>query len=282
MGRMTSPLLRSAAHLIAVASLAGAPLASLAASDVVVGSNQNRAYDCRGGVATVDGGFNVLTLRNCSELVVNGGDNTIDAGVVERIRVTGADNRITWTESADGRRPRIVNEGLGNTIASKRATGGAAAPKAAAPPSAAPKAGAPKDRVTVTEDKDKVTISGDQVKVEGPDGSVTVKADGTVAIREAPGQAAPAGDALRIEDDELRQSYDCRGRSAVVNGDRNDLTFRNCSQVSVTGDGNVVDVRAVQAVELSGDGNTLTWEPAEDGSRPRIHDTGTGNTVRRR
>ncbi|HET7293926.1 MAG TPA: DUF3060 domain-containing protein [Vicinamibacteria bacterium] len=268
---MTSPRCSTALLFAATALVTGRP-ASLAASDVVVGSNQNKTYDCRGGTATVDGGFNVLTLRNCSELVVNGGDNTIDAGVVERIRITGADNRITWTEAADGRRPRIANEGLGNVITSKRAAPDpAGAAKAPAPGTAPPQGPAPRDRVT---------ISGDQVKVEGAEGSVTAKADGTVVLKGGTDEAPPAGESIRIEQDGLRQAYDCRGGNAAVNGDRNDLSFRNCSQVAITGDANVVAVRAVQAVQLSGDGNTLTWERAEDGSRPRISDTGTGNSVK--
>jgi hypothetical protein len=94
--------------------------ALLAASDIVVGSDQRKTYDCSGGSATVRGGFNVLTLRNCTKLIVDGGDNTIDAGVVDAIEVAGADNKITWTESADGSRPRITDNGRGNTISGKR------------------------------------------------------------------------------------------------------------------------------------------------------------------
>jgi len=191
----------------------------LAASDIVVGSDQRRTYDCSGGSATVRGGFNVLTLRNCTKLIVDGGDNTIDAGVVDAIEVAGADNKITWTESADGRRPRIVNEGEGNVIVSKPAAAGAATIK------------------------------------EGSAGKI------------------------RIDQDRQRGSHDCRGASAVVNGDANDLSFRNCDQVAVNGDANAVAVRGVQSVLVNGNDNKLTWELAEDGSRPRITDNGRGNTV---
>ncbi len=260
------PARLSAAIVVAAASyLTAGPSASLAASDIVVGSNENRTYDCRGGSATVEGGFNVLSLRDCAELVVNGGDNTIDAGLVAVIEVAGAGNKITWAESADGRRPRITNEGQGNVIVSRPAAAGTT--RAPAPASSDPTS--------------RVTLSGDKVKVEGPDGTVTVGADGTVTLKEGPagGQAPPAAGKIRIDQDGLRQTYDCRGASAVVNGERNDLSFRNCNQVSLNGNANTVAVRAVQAVQINGDDNRLTWEPAADGSRPRITDNGRGNTV---
>ena len=216
---MMRPARVSAAMIVAATSyLTAERSVLLAASDIVVGSDQTRTYDCRGGSATVQGGFNVLTLRNCTKVMVDGGDNTIDAGVVDAIEVAGADNRITWTESSDGRRPRIINDGEGNVIVSK--------------PAAA-----------------------------------------------SSGQAAPAAGKIRIDQDRQRGSHDCRGASAVVNGDTNDLSFRNCDQVSVNGDANAVAVRGVQSVLINGNDNKLTWELAEDGSRPRITDNGRGNTV---
>ena len=255
----------------AASYLTAGPSLSLAAPDIVVASNEHRTYDCHGGSATVEGGFNVLTFRDCTELIVNGGDNTIDAGVVDAIEVAGADNRITWSESADGRRPRITNEGRNNVIVSKRAAAGTA--KTPAPSSTAPTS--------------RVTVSGDQVKVQGPDGSVTVGADGSVTLKEgsagssgrSSGQAAPAAGRIRIDQDGQRQTHDCRRASAVVNGDKNDLTFRNCNQVSLNGSANIVAVRAVLSVQINGDDNKLTWELADDGSRPRITDNGRGNTV---
>ena len=261
---------RSSAVLIvaAAASLTAGAALSLAAPDIVVRSNENKTYDCRGGSLTVEGGFNILTLRNCSELIVNGGENTIDAGVLDAIEVAGADNKITWTESPDGRRPRITNEGEGNVIASKRA--GATA-KAPAPASTAPK----------TESTSRVTVAGDQVKVQGPDGSVTVGADGSVTLKEGTAGASTttAAGKIRVDQDGRRETLDCRGASAVVNGDKNVLTFSNCDQVSVNGQGNSVAVRGVQAVMINGNDNTLIWEPAADGSRPRVTDNGRGNTV---
>jgi hypothetical protein len=223
----------SAAMIVAATSyLTAERSVLLAAPDIVVGSDERRTYDCRGGSATVRGGFNVLTLRNCSKVVVDGGDNTIDAGVVDAIEVAGADNRITWTESADGRRPRIINEGEGNVIVSKPAAAGTAAVK-----------------------------------------------EGSAGTPNRSSGQAPAAGKIRIDQDRQRGSHDCRGASAVVNGDTNELSFRNCDQVSVNGDANAVAVRGVQSVLINGNDNKLTWELAEDGSRPRITDNGRGNTV---
>ncbi len=267
---------RLSAILIAVSSVAAGASVALAAPDIVVRGDEHKTYDCRGGALTVEGGSNVLTLRNCSRLIVNGGDNTIDAGVVDAIEGAGADNKITWSETPDGRRPRITIGGEGNVIVSKPAAAGAVVTSPA--PSGADPGPAPTGRVTV---------SGSQVKVQGTDGSVTVGADGTITLKEgstgssgsSSGQAAGAAGKIRIDKDGLKEVYDCRGKSALVNGDRNELSFRNCNQISLNGHANVVAVRAAQSVVINGDDNTLTWEPADDGSRPRITDNGTGNTV---
>ncbi len=267
---------RAAAAILAAGSyLTAVPPVSLAASDIVVGSNQKKTYDCRGGSATVEGGFNVITFRNCIAITIEGGDNTIDAGMVEAIEVSGADNKITWTESADRRRPRITNEGLGNVISSKRGVAGTAR----APASSAPRTAPP----------DRVTISGDGVKVQGSGGTVTVGTEGggTITVKEHPagasrgsrGRDAGVAGKILIDDDGRKEDHDCRGASAVVNGDRNDLTLRNCDQVTVNGNANTVAVRAVGAVLINGGDNRLIWEQAADGRRPRITDNGHGNTV---
>jgi Protein of unknown function (DUF3060) len=257
--------------LATAAYLSAGPSAALA-GDLVVSGDEHRTYDCRGGSITVEGGSNVLTLRNCSRLIVDGGENTIDAGLVDVIEVSGADNRITWLESPDGRRPRVTNDGEGNVIVSRPLPAGAAprSTSSSAATSPAPAGPAPASRVTV---------SGDQVKVQGPDGSVTVGADGSITLKGAATGAAAASGKIRVDKDGLKETYDCRGGSALVNGDRNELSFRNCAQLSINGSRNVVAVLASQSVVINGDDNKVNWEPAEDGARPRITDNGSGNTV---
>lgn len=263
------------ASLVLAACLAAGASAAPAPPEIRVHGDEHKTYDCRGGSITIDGGSNVLTLRNCSRVVVDGGENTIDAGYVDAIEISGAENRVTWWERADGRRPRITNDGDDNVIVSRQPPAGAAAPAAAPAPAPAPVAGA----TTVKSGTAQVTVSGDKVKVDGGSASVSVAGDGTITIQE--GKTTPAGAALklRVDKDGLKETHDCRGGSALVNGDRNELTFSNCSQLSVNGSGNVVAVRGGGVVAINGDDNKLTWEPAADGSRPRITDNGKGNTV---
>lgn len=262
----------SAALFVAATGLAAGP-SSVAASDVVVGSDQRKTYDCRGGSATVEGGFNVVTFRNCVTVTVEGGENTVDAGLAETIEIEGGDNRITWTERADGRRPRIANKGTDNVISSRPPPAGAAPAAATRPaPAAAPRPATPRPA-------DRVTITSDGVKVQGAEGTVTVggAGGGTVTIKQAPSGAA-AGK-IRIDEDGRKADHDCRGGSALVNGDGNDVVLRNCDRVTVNGNGNAVAVRAVAVVLINGGDNKLVWEEAADGSRPRITDNGRGNTV---
>jgi hypothetical protein len=133
--------------LVLVSLVLAASSASAAGGRPVVinGSEEKKTYDCRGDSAVVNGGENVLTFRNCSQITVNGGDNVIDAGVVEAINALGSGNKITWTETADGKRPVVSSLGQGNSITSKPAAAGAAAPagKAAAKAGAADGAKAP-------------------------------------------------------------------------------------------------------------------------------------------
>ena len=260
------------AVVLAVLTLLALRPPASAASDVVVGSEQKRTYDCAGGTATITGGYNVVTFRNCTTVTVKGGDNTVDAGLADTIEVRGADNTVTWTERADGRRPRIANRGGDNVITSRKAPAGTtAAPPASAPaarPAPAHTGSAPADTTG------RVLITPDGVKVQGSEGSVTVGAGGTVTIKEN-----PSGGKIRVDQDKSKGSYDCKGASAVVNGDHNELTFRNCDQLAVNGHFNTVDVRGVAGVTLNGGDNKLLWEEAADGSRPKITDNGRGNTV---
>jgi hypothetical protein len=254
--------------LFTILLLAGGPRAASAASDVVVGSEEKRTYDCAGGAATVEGGFNVVTFRNCASINVKGGDNTIDAGLADTIEVDGADNKITWTERPDGRRPRIVEKGTDNVITSKRAPAGkaSAAPAPARRPAPPPAAAG------------SVTITGNGVKVEGSEGSVTVGAGGTVSIREKDSGAPRAAGRFRVDGNGGKATHDCHGGSAIVNGDGNELRFENCDLLTVNGNANRLSVRAVMAVLLNGGDNTLGWAEA-DGKGPKITDHGSGNTV---
>jgi len=125
---MTSRKWRLSVAVVVLAWLTAVPLAATAGGPLVLnGSELKKTYDCKGDTAVINGGGSVLTFRNCREITVNGGENTIDTGVVEIINATGADNKITWTETPDGKRPAITNTGENNVIKSKPAPSGDAA-----------------------------------------------------------------------------------------------------------------------------------------------------------
>jgi hypothetical protein len=95
----------------------GATVRAKGGSVVVVENDQERAYDCAGGTATIQSNDNELTLRNCPELIVNGNRNTLTLeGGVKLIRVLGNANRITWSEGINGRAPNVESLGNGNTV----------------------------------------------------------------------------------------------------------------------------------------------------------------------
>jgi DUF3060 family protein len=83
----------------------------------VVDSDGERTLDCGGGTANVAGGENVLTLRNCSVLVVGGSENVITLqGPVSSIRLLGNENAVTWSQGAGGKPPSVEMVGSGNTV----------------------------------------------------------------------------------------------------------------------------------------------------------------------
>jgi DUF3060 family protein len=90
-----------------------------AAADVIVDtSEEKRTYDCQGGAAVINGGDNVLTLRNCTEVTVNGGDNLVHAGTARTITVLGSGNRVNYTMVEGRGKPKVVNLGTQNEVGS--------------------------------------------------------------------------------------------------------------------------------------------------------------------
>jgi hypothetical protein len=95
----------------------GATARGRAGSVTVIENDQERTYDCAGGTATIQGNDNVLTLRNCPELIVNGNSNTLTLqGGVRLIRALGNENQITWSEGVGGKVPNVETLGSGNNI----------------------------------------------------------------------------------------------------------------------------------------------------------------------
>lgn len=95
----------------------GATASSGKATVNVLDSDGHRTLDCGGGTANVAGGENVLTLRNCSVLVVSGSENVITLqGPVSSIRLLGNENAVTWSQGAGGKPPSVEMVGSGNDV----------------------------------------------------------------------------------------------------------------------------------------------------------------------
>jgi hypothetical protein len=215
------------AHASAAATIAVLLIRGVAAepSDVVVGSDQRRTYDCAGGSATVEGGFNEVRFKNCVTVLVKGGENTVDAGLADAIAIEGADNKVTWARRADGTRPRIRNEGTENVIVSRPALPGEVRP-------AAPRASA------------------------APAGRIRIDGDGGKEDHDCRGGAAAInGDGNEVT---LRNC-----EQVDVNGSRNRVTARSAAAIVVNGGDNTVrwepaaDGRNPR-IRDNGRGNTIT------------------------
>jgi hypothetical protein len=87
--------------------------------------------------------------------------------------------------------------------------------------------------------------------------------------------AAPAWASIVVNGDNADRTHDCGGDSAVVNGNRNELKFRNCAGVTVNGKDNTVDAGEVDSLTVMGSGNRVTWS----GDKPTIVNLGRNNTV---
>ena len=218
--------------------------ASTAADVVVLGSDEKRTYDCEGGNAVVNGGDNVLTLRNCATVTVNGGENAVDAGSAHVISVLGSGNRITWTEAPGRGRPKIVNMGTDNVIASSEGR--------------------------------EASADGDDVVISAGSGSVVVKSEG-----KGRGTGSKGKDVVVLENSR-KETLDCGGGTASVIGNSNVLTLRNCSALSVAGNSNRIDAGETPDISVIGRSNQITWTEGPGGTQPTVSNLGQGNVVKRR
>jgi hypothetical protein len=256
-----------------LAALLAAPVAAAAGDIVVDGSDQHRTYDCAGGSVILNGGDNVLTLKNCARVVINSADNQVDAGTAASITVHGSDNKVTYTEVPGRGRPKLVNMGSGNVISS---SDGAVAKKSASNGEdieAALEGGAVEH--VVRDGKGQVTVSPDgTLRVEGSKG-------GTVELSDRGITARSAKDVV-VRENNRTENLDCAGGSASVDGNSSVLTLRACRKVTVSGNGNKLEIVGASSISLLGNGNEVGWSPGPDGVAAKISDVGKQNVVTRR
>jgi Protein of unknown function (DUF3060) len=255
-----------------LAALLAAPVAAAAGDIVVDGSDQHRTYDCAGGSVILNGGDNVLTLKNCAKVVINSADNQVDAGTAASITVDGSGNKVTYTEVPGRGRPKLVNMGTGNVISSS--TG--AVVKESASDSEDVEAALEGGAVHVLRDgKGQVTVSPDgTVRVEGSKG-------GTVELSDRGITARSAKDVV-VRENNRTENLDCAGGSASVDGNSSVLTLRACHKVTVSGNGNKLEIVGASSISLLGNANEVGWSPGPDGVAAKISDVGKQNVVTRR
>jgi hypothetical protein len=77
------------------------------------------------------------------------------------------------------------------------------------------------------------------------------------------------------------ETINCQGQSVSIKGASSSFTLvGECPLVSVTGTSNKVQIELAGAVTVAGASNEVVWSRGINGERPRISDTGTGNTIR--
>lgn len=307
------PSRSSLASLLLLAWSAAAPLHAAGKAIVVNDSNQTRNYDCEGGTAVVNGSNNNVTFRNCDKVVVNGNGSTISAGTVRALSILGNDNKVTWAEAADGRKPAITTLGSRNVVSATRGDGTASRAGSGTP--AGVSAGDAQislsdGQITIADDGGTVTVGGSgvtvsgqksgkkggtapSVNVSGSDGSVTVSGgDAKVEVGAGGvtvGGSRPSGtegtsstrQAIVVDEGDQNRSYDCGGGTAVVNGGDNTLAFRNCTQISIHGSDNTITAVGARSLNIWGNENTVTWTEGPDGVKPSISNQGNGNHISR-
>jgi hypothetical protein len=233
---------------LVVGALAASPAS---ASTVINGNSLTRSVDCKGDAAVVNGNRSTLTLRNCSQVTVNGNQNDVNVST-DAVTVLGSNNTVTWT----GSKPTVVNMGSNNTVKSGGESSGSDRPSRKASDSG---------------DRGSVTIDSSGVKVGGA-GGVAVNSSGTITL----GGGESSGDAFIVDDDAKTVVHDCKGGDAEIRGDSNTIRLTDCHKITVSGDANTLRAAGADAIDVLGDANTVSWNGDRE---PHILNTGERNTI---
>lgn len=280
---------------------------SFAAFAVIV-INENgvqKTIDCNGDRVVIDGNRGQITIHGqCKEVAVDGNDNTVAIESSVAIEVDGNDNTVTYSAQVNAKPPRIVKNGLRNTVRREGMAG--QEPKgvtvASGEKSVSVSTTGQSDVAVKTNDgksvkvqqkespsgKKEVTVAnGDQavsvgttggpdVTVKTNDGkSITVDAQKMVEI--ATEGSTASGETFMITQDDLNTTYQCNGRKIMLSGSNCRIRFQGfCGSVWVSGDDNVVTVDKTRAINVSGANNRVSWT---NGERPSISNTGEDNTI---
>lgn len=86
------------------------------------GAGEQGELDCRGGIATISGAGNRMTVTGgCRQLVIEGAANVVRVELASKgaIHIVGASNRVQWT-TPDGSKAQLRVSGAGNRISMAR------------------------------------------------------------------------------------------------------------------------------------------------------------------
>ena len=85
------------------------------------GAGATQELDCGGGVATVEGAGNTMTITGRCSAVIEGAGNrvTIDLAPRASVKVTGASNTVFY-RTPDGSKARVSVAGAGNRVSMQR------------------------------------------------------------------------------------------------------------------------------------------------------------------
>ena len=263
-----------------VGSLAAIPSAQ--AQTTVTSSGQTRSIDCRGQTVQITGSKNTLTVTGeCRKVDVAGVGNTVSIEAVERIEVTGTNNRVTWQRALGGDTPRIARTGMGNSV-SRDAS--ASAPTVDASASAAQKpnattAPAPAKAAPATAPATTAPGTTAPPTAATPTTGTPTTATPTTATPAMPA-AAGAGAIVKLVEDGRTDTVACGGRHVSILGSRNSLRLRGtCPMVIVSGSDNIIDIDTAERIRATGDRNRLTWFKLTSGTQPKVENTGRDNRV---
>jgi hypothetical protein len=218
---------------------------SLAASARVIvrhGADLDETIDCRGHEVKIEGSSNHVVLTGvCPKLTVKGTKNVIEAEQVGSIRVTGAFNKVVWSQGLGARQPRVINEGENNRVISAD-----------------------------------LEARHEERRAEEGEGRGDDREQG--AREERRGQAPDidvSGNGLERELECHGENVKVSG-----NGNRVRL-HGGCGRLSVEGNGNKCQVEAARAIAVSGNGNKVAWQHGVDGEEPRVTEEGNENEIHR-
>jgi hypothetical protein len=259
--------------------------AALAAAEDVVsirGAGIKRTLTCdhREVVATGTG-HRLTLLGRCARVTLTGTGHVVHVERLGRASISGMNNRIEWEHALEGERPRVSITGVNNSAVRVGQEGAVSQGESG---DAEPEGG-----VAVEGDSGSVVVGPGGITVDGKKssrrGRVTVAGDGgTVSVEGESGTVRVTGAAatVSVAENGLRRSYDCAFGQAEVRGNDNELTLRNCRQVTVSGSRNALTLEGpVRLIRVPGDDNRVVWSHGVDGKAPSVETAGSGNSITR-